>query len=586
MVQEFLSKYTDTLITINMEDYERAKAKFKKCKDIQYVPGVGIDEEKFNFTLSDEEKHELRKSLGIKDDDFVMIYPAELNENKNQIMLINAMKQLVKKYDNIHLLLPGKDSLNGYYQNITKEEGLENNIHFLGFRNDIPRLLKISNLSVASSQREGLPVNLLEAMYVGLPMVATNCRGQRDLVKDGYNGYIVEINDVNAMVNAIEKIYTNTDLRKELVENSKIDIQNYLLDKIMIRMSEIYNKKTKVLHVLASNKYSGAENVACTIISNKPDDFEMTYCSPNGPISETLKEKNIKYLPIKKLSYKEVKKIVKSYKPDIIHAHDNKATVIASLFSKRIKIISHIHGNNKIMNKLNLKTILFNLASKRITKFIWVSKSSLDDYYFKNNIVDKSIILYNVVNQSEVEIKAKEYYIDEEYDLIFLGRLGYPKNPERLIEIIDKLKKCKDDIKVAIVGNGPDKEKIENEVKVKKLDDNIKFYGFVNNPFPILKKSKMLIMTSIYEGTPMCALEAQALGKPVVSTPVDGLKDVIINKYNGFLSDDNNEIVTFVYELLNNYNNMILLNKNSLKKSKEINNIKQYIDKIIKIYTN
>ena len=185
-VEWFLAKYTDTLITINQEDYELAKKRFsKRCRDIEYVPGVGIDDEKFNFKMTKKECHELRASLGLKDDDIVMIYPAELNKNKNQILLINAMEELVKEHKNIHLLLPGRDSYNGYYQRVTEEKGLSDNIHFLGFRNDIPRLLKISDLAVSSSLREGLPVNILEAMYVGLPVVSVDAIGARVLIEDG-----------------------------------------------------------------------------------------------------------------------------------------------------------------------------------------------------------------------------------------------------------------------------------------------------------------------------------------------------------------------------------------------------------------
>lgn len=153
-----------------------AKNKFKKCKQIEYVPGVGIDKEKFTFKMTTKEKNDLRKSLGLKKDDFVLIYPAELNKNKNQMLLLNVMKKLNEKCSNIHLLLPGKDSYDGYYQRYTQENNIKN-VHFLGYRNDIPKLLKISNLAVASSLRERLPVNLLEAMYVGLPIVATDCRG-------------------------------------------------------------------------------------------------------------------------------------------------------------------------------------------------------------------------------------------------------------------------------------------------------------------------------------------------------------------------------------------------------------------------
>lgn len=166
-VEKYLSKFTDCLITINQEDYELAKRRFsKRCKDIEYVPGVGIDENKFDFEMTEEEKQKLRESLGIKNDDFVMIYPARLDKNKNQGLLIDAVKKLSREFPNIQLLLPGNDELNGYYQNMAKERDVESKIHFLGYRKDIQRLIKISNLAVSSSLREGLPVNIMEAMCV------------------------------------------------------------------------------------------------------------------------------------------------------------------------------------------------------------------------------------------------------------------------------------------------------------------------------------------------------------------------------------------------------------------------------------
>lgn len=239
-VEKYLSKYTDTLITINKEDYELAKKKFKKCKNIEYVPGVGIDEEKFNFKMTKKEKTELRKSLNLKDDDFVMIYPAELNKNKNQIMLIEVMDKLSNDYPNIHLLLPGKDSYNGYYHNLVKEKGLENNVHFLGFRKDIPKLLKISDLAVASSKREGLPVNIMEAMYVGLPIVATNCRGHRELIENGINGYLINFDEIENFIDKIELLYKYKDQHKKVQLFNRSKSELYKLSEIMVDMRRIY----------------------------------------------------------------------------------------------------------------------------------------------------------------------------------------------------------------------------------------------------------------------------------------------------------------------------------------------------------
>lgn len=239
-VEKYLSKYTDTLITINKEDYELAKNKFNKCKQIEYVPGVGIDEDKFNFKMSAKEKNDLRKSLGLKKEDFVLIYPAELSERKRQEWLINSINNLMKKYNNIHLLLPGKDSLNGKLKKLIKELKLENQVHLLGYRKDIPKLLCISNISVSSSKQEGLPVNIMEAMYVGLPIIASDCRGNRDLVKNNKNGYLIDIDDNISFCKKIEKLYKDKEKYKVFKNYNKKEIEQYRLDNIIEDMKRMY----------------------------------------------------------------------------------------------------------------------------------------------------------------------------------------------------------------------------------------------------------------------------------------------------------------------------------------------------------
>ena len=240
-VEKLLSRFTDTIITINNEDYNFAKSKFH-CKDIEYVPGVGIDENKFNIKMTPKDKKELRKSLGLKEDDFVMIYPAELSERKRQIWLINTVSSLLTNNKSIHLLLPGKDSLNGECQDLIKKLKLEKQIHILGFRKDIAKLIQISNISISSARQEGLPVNIMEAMYNGLPIVATNCRGNRDLVFDNKNGFLIELDDSNRFSNCIKELYENNELSNKFGKVSQKQIHNYLLDNIMKYMIKIYKR--------------------------------------------------------------------------------------------------------------------------------------------------------------------------------------------------------------------------------------------------------------------------------------------------------------------------------------------------------
>ncbi len=207
------------------------------------MPGVGIDEKKFDIKMTKADKHKLRKELGLKDTDFVMIYPAEISKRKRQLWLIDAVRELLQKNMDIHLLLPGRDSLNGKCQELIKKYNLEKQIHILGFRNDIPKLLMISNLSISSSKQEGLPVNIMEAMYVGLPTVVTDCRGNRDLIKNNQNGFNIPIDNQQAFSKAISKIYLNRNIIKKMKEENQKNIQNYMLPNIITRMEIIYKEK-------------------------------------------------------------------------------------------------------------------------------------------------------------------------------------------------------------------------------------------------------------------------------------------------------------------------------------------------------
>ena len=237
-LEKYLSKYTDTLITINKEDYDLAKRKFKKCMDIRYVPGVGINLRKFDFMITKTEKQNLRTSIGLKNDDFVLIYVAELSKRKNQLWLINTVNKLIKEDKSIHLLLVGNDAYNQKCQKLIDKLGINTNIHVLGQRNDVSKLLKISNLSVSSSRQEGLPVHVMESFACGLPVVVLNCRGMNDLIIEGKNGYIV--NDEESFINKVRYLKNNKEFIKRISKNNIKMSCNYGVINIVRIMNKIF----------------------------------------------------------------------------------------------------------------------------------------------------------------------------------------------------------------------------------------------------------------------------------------------------------------------------------------------------------
>ena len=342
----------------------------------------------------------------------------------------------------------------------------------------------------------------------------------------------------------------------------------------------------KILHILSSNIFSGAENVVCQIIGMfKGDaDVEMAYCSPEGTNRKALEERDINFIPLNKLNISEIRRAIDAYQPDIIHAHDMRAGFLAARACGRIPLISHIHNNAFNSRGISPKSIAYYFAAKKAKKIIWVSDSAFAGYAFHSSFKDKSIVLYNVMNEADLMRKVAEDTNDYNYDIIFVGRMSYPKNIERLLAILRIACNIKPELNIAVVGNGEEEQEVRRLATSLKLDDNVKFLGFQSNPSKMLHDSKVMVMTSRWEGTPMVALEAIALGVPIVSTPTDGLKVLIRNGENGFLSDDNEEFAKLLIKVLEDDSLREKLSKGQLARSKEVNNIDNYKATLKKVY--
>ena len=192
-----------------------------------------------------ENKFQTRKEYGYEENDFILFYAAELNENKHQDLLIKVINILKDKIPSIKLLLAGTGKLENQYKELVKDLDINSNVEFLGYRSDISKLLMLSDIAVASSRREGLPVNIIEAMATGLPLVVTNVRGHRDLVNNDENGYMIKIDSIEEFSDIIQEIYKDEKLRNRLGGKGIELVQKYSLENVLEEMKHIYNKQIK-----------------------------------------------------------------------------------------------------------------------------------------------------------------------------------------------------------------------------------------------------------------------------------------------------------------------------------------------------
>ena len=333
----------------------------------------------------------------------------------------------------------------------------------------------------------------------------------------------------------------------------------------------------KVMHVLNSRIYSGAEKVVCQIIHAFQGEVEMVYCSPESDIVRKMVEaQGVTYLPMKTMSVSELSRVIREQKPDLIHAHDMRAGFFSALCCGKIPLVSHIHNNAYDARGLSPKTVGYLLAGFRAKHIFWVSQSSFDGYAFHKLFARKSSVLYNVIDTDEIYTKLSQDSNSYDYDLIYVGRLTYQKNPQRLLRLCARLKESKPDLKVAIVGTGELEEELKALSQELNLEDTVRFLGFQPNPIKMVACSKAMILTSRWEGTPMCALEAMALGTPVVSTPSDGMKDLLTDGVSGYLTESDEQMAKDLLKIFTQPEHRLLLAENARKKFDSFNDGEAY----------
>ena len=323
------------------------------------------------------------------------------------------------------------------------------------------------------------------------------------------------------------------------------------------------NKKIKVAHLLSSGGYSGAELVAINIIKASPPHIDSVYLSPKGEIEAILNEENIHFIPITS----RISDIVLDNNIDVIYAHDFKASTKASFSFTGVRIISHIHQNPKWFSKIGLKSVFFLLSSFNMKKIVFVSKETLNEFVFSKWVNQKSSVLPNYINSSQVITKSREMNkSSRHFDLAYLGRLEIVKNPIKFLKVIQQLKLSLPNVSAVMIGDGSLSSEVTSFIKKNDLNHNVVQMGYLSNPFPILKNSSILVIPSVWEGFGLSAVESMVLGVPVLASPVGGLKTVV-NEESGYLCESTVDFVNSAKLLLENDKLLEQLSVNAIKSS-------------------
>ena len=304
----------------------------------------------------------------------------------------------------------------------------------------------------------------------------------------------------------------------------------------------------KILFVLNSFSLGGAESISISIINSLVKDYVFGYCCLQGGNIDSYINKSVKRFYLPKINVRNLKKVIQDFNPDIIHANDFTASVCAALSTNK-PIISHIHHNSSFIKTINLKTLAYNVCSRKFKKIIFVSESVSNEYVFSKKIKNKQIILPNLIDKERILQLSNEYLPNERFDLLFLGRLESAKNPLRFLKIAEKIKEDNrfKDIIIGMVGQGSLQNACQEYVNSRKIS-NVIFVGFKDNPYPYLKASKVLCISSDFEGYGLVAEEAKLLKTVVVAHNVGGLCNTL--EKTGYLFSTEEEAVLEIKKLL------------------------------------
>lgn len=204
-VERHLARMTDRLIVINKEDYKRA-SKFPVRGSVEYIPGVGMN---LPFFEKVEKGEDIRQKYDIPEDYKIVISVGELTKRKNHELMLRAMAE-VQDLPIIYIIC-GSGPLEEYLLELAKSLGIEKRVRFTGYVENVRQVLAQSDCFVFPSFQEGLPVAVMEAMAMGLPVIASRIRGITDLVEHTKGGYLVQGFDPVDYSVKIRRIFTEKE---------------------------------------------------------------------------------------------------------------------------------------------------------------------------------------------------------------------------------------------------------------------------------------------------------------------------------------------------------------------------------------
>ncbi len=240
-VEKWLARYTDAIITINREDFELAKTKFKLRRGgkVYFVPGVGMDISLYNQVCTS--RTDKRAEMGLAENDIALISMGDLIDRKNYKTAIEAVSKA--KNPNLHYFICGKGPEEENLKLLCEKLGVSSQVHFLGFRSDIKELLCACDVFLFTTKQEGLPRSMMEAMASGLPCIASRIRGNTDLLDGTDGGYLCAVTDAQDYADKLNILANDANARSTMGKNNAQTVKKFSIETVTEQLTKIYQEE-------------------------------------------------------------------------------------------------------------------------------------------------------------------------------------------------------------------------------------------------------------------------------------------------------------------------------------------------------
>ncbi|RME32115.1 glycosyltransferase [Candidatus Woesearchaeota archaeon] len=412
------------------------------------------------------------------------------------------------------------------------------NVVFLGWRQDIPELLAVSDAFLFPSRAEGLPGAVMEAMAAGVPVITTAIPCTTDLIVHGVHGLLANPDDVASLTQHLKRVLTDRTLARRLAKNARARMETeFSWARVLPRYTALYDARP-VLHVITGLGVGGAEHMLLKTIPHLPGTHIVCSLTDDNALGRKLEEKGVEtyYLHLTTWNFLLVlwrlRRLIKSVRPRLINSYLLHANIIARIVGRLTGVktiicsVRNIHRDRPVWNALDRAT------SWMVTRYTPNSRAVAAWLTNEVGIPEEKItVIPNCVDATLKErvaktnrhAKRRELGLQRERVALYVASFKKQKNHETLLAAFSKLP---NEWVLLLAGDGPRKKEMEWLARRLRIAKRVRFLGNRADIPELLAVSDVFVFPSRHEGMPNALLEAMAAGVPVVCSDIPENKEV------------------------------------------------------------